>query len=138
MGNLLVNPGKHLILQASGSHHQHRAVLQGLSQCQRLKHSCCIQADFRVGGHEREVGIEPRRLFIIVPGTDLGVILHLFLSPAGDQTELGVHLIAVQSIHHLAASILQPAGPLNVVLLVKAGLELHQDKDLLAVFRRLN
>ena len=57
---------------------------------------------------------------------------------AGDQAELGVHLVAVQTVDDIAPRLFEPARPHDVVLLVKARLELHEHQHFLAVFGRLD
>ena len=56
----------------------------------------------------------------------------VFLPPY-HKRDLTVGLQAYQSIDHMAARLLQHSGPDDVVLLVKAGLQLHQHRHLLAV-----
>ena len=89
-------------------------------------------------GHHGQIRIKPGGFFIIVSCANLGEVFHLLPVHAGNQAQLGMHLVAVQAIDHVAARALQPAGPLDIVLLVKAGLELHQHQHILAVFRRLD
>ena len=47
---------------------------------------------------------------------------------------LGMNLVVLKAIEHLAARFLQPLGPVDVVLLVKAGAQLDEDGYVLAVF----
>ena len=53
---------------------------------------------------------------------------------AGDQADLGVHLVVLKAVDDLAAGLLHALGPVDVVLLVKAGAQLDQGGDVLAVF----
>ena len=62
----------------------------------------------------------------------------LAVHPAGDQRQLGMDLVIVEAVHHRAARILQLLGPVDVVLLVKAGAQFHHGHDLFAVFRRID
>ena len=54
---------------------------------------------------------------------------------AGDQGQLGMDFVIIKAIEHRAASFFQLFGPVDVVLLVKAGAQLHHGGNFLAVFR---
>ena len=125
-------------MQAFGRHQQLLRFFHGFSLGKGLKHRCGFQTDGAVRRHEGQVGVEPGSLFVVVAGVDLGEILGFSVFPAGHEAQLTVHLEAVQTINHLTARLLQPPGPLDVVLLVKAGLELHQRQHAFAVFRRFD
>ena len=56
---------------------------------------------------------------------------------SGDQAQLGVHLVLPESVENVTAGILQAMGHLDVVGLVKAGAQFHQNYDFLAVFSGL-
>ena len=55
--------------------------------------------------------------------------------PAGDQADLGVNLILLKAINHLAPGLLQPFRPVNVVLFIKPGTQLDQCGDIFTIFR---
>ena len=137
-GDLPVDQRQYPVLQAFGRHQQLLGVLHGLAHGQSLKYCGGLHSDSRVRRHQGQVCVKPRRLLVVVAGADLGVILGLPIGPAGDETQLAVDLIAVQPIDDLAAGLLQTAGPFDVVLLVKAGFQLHQHQNVFAVFRRLD
>ena len=63
-------------------------------------------------------------------------MLNAGLAAAGDEADLGVDLIVLKSVDDLAARLLQPLGPVDVVLLVEPGPQLDEHGDILAVFRR--
>ena len=57
--------------------------------------------------------------------------------PADDQRHLRVRLQAQEAVDDVDALAFQGAGPLDVALLVEAGLQLDQDRDLLALLAGL-
>ena len=88
-----------------------------------------------VGGHEGKVSVHPGGFLIIVPCADLGDVLDAAPLPPGDQADLGVDLIALRPVEKGAARLLQPLCPADVVLFVEPGAQLHQDGDILSIFR---
>ena len=89
-------------------------------------------------GEQAEVGVDARGLGIVVTGAEVGVVPHSSLLVAHDQATLAVDLQADDSVDDVHAGLLELAGPLDVVGLVEAGLELDQGGDLLAVLRGLH
>ena len=73
---------------------------------------------------------------MVISGAYLGDMLDAAPLPPGDETDLGVDLDPLKAVLHRAAGVLQPLGPRNIVLLVEAGPQLHEDGDVLAVLRR--
>ena len=55
-----------------------------------------------------------------------------------DEEQLAVHLVAGQAVDHMAAGLLQPLGPVDVVFLVEAGAQLHHAGDGLAPLGRVD
>ncbi len=51
---------------------------------------------------------------------------------ANDERGLRVRLVAHDAVHHPGSRLLESVGPVDVALLVEAGLELHEDRNLLA------
>ncbi len=96
-----------------------------------------IAAERRIAGEEGEVGIDLGGDRVIVAGAVMHVGAHLAGLAAHHHRDLGVGLEFDEAEHHLNAGALQIAGPLDVGLLVEAGLELHQRRHRLAGFRRL-
>ena len=124
-------------MQAVRRDEQAARLVHGFALRQRIEHSVGFLADVVVGGHQAQVGIQPRGLFVVVARADLRVIGDArFLHPR-NQAELGVHLVSVQPVDHAAARFFQPTAPLDVVFLVKARLQFDQHQHVLAVFRRL-
>ena len=116
---------------------RHQQVLDrihrfALIQC--AEHFGGFQTDFLGCGQERKVGVQAAGLFVVVAGADLGDEGNTLLRFAGDQAELGVDFQPFNAIHHMTAGTFQQAGPLDVVFLIKAGFQLHQNIHLLAVF----
>ena len=121
-------------LEAQGGHQHLVGLLGQLLDRQILEHAGGLLADVRVGGDEGQVGVQLAGLFVVVAGADLGDIgVALGVFP-GDEGQLGVDLVVVETVDHGAAGFLQLLGPVDVVLLVKAGPQLHQGHHLFAVF----
>ena len=53
---------------------------------------------------------------------------------AGDQADLGVHLVILKAVNDLAAGFFHAFGPVDVVLLVKARAQLDECGNVLTVF----
>src|SRR5699024_10165121 len=71
-------------------------------------------------------------------GPDLCNALKLLICLSCDQAKLGMYLIAVQAVNNLASGILQTAGPLDIIFLIKAGTELHKHNNFFSILRSLN
>jgi len=69
---------------------------------------------------------------VVVAGADVGVAAQGVALLADHQRQLAVGLQPDQAVDHMAAGLLQLAGPLDVGLLVEARLDLDQDQHLLA------
>ena len=113
---------------------QHRVCLarQAL-QGHVVKDGAGLLADLLSSRDEGQVGVQLACLFIIVAGADLRQVLILAVDAAGDKGQLGMDLVIVEAVEHSAARVLELLGPVDVVLLVKAGAQLDHRDDLLAV-----
>ena len=96
-----------------------------------------VVADGAVGGEEGQVGVDLGGDRMIVAGADVAVGDELAALAPHDQAELGVGLELDEAIHHLHAGAFQIARPVDVGLLVEAGLELDHGGDRLAGFGRV-
>ena len=115
--------------------HQHPVALLGeLLHGQIAEHLGGFLADALICRDEGIVGVELTGLFVVVAGTDLGDVGVAVGLLTGDEGELGVHLVVIEAVDHGAARIFQLLRPVDVVLLVKAGAQLHQRHHFLAVF----
>ena len=133
MDDLVVDHVEHAVLQAVRRDEQVLGVLDRLALGQRAEHGVRLAADVLVRRHQREIGVQAGGLLVVVARADLRDVLGLAVHAPRDQAELGVHLVAVQAVDDVAPGLLQPARPFDVVLLVKAGLELHEHEHVLAV-----
>ena len=87
-----------------------------------------------MGGHEHKVAVELGRLLVKVAGAQKRQARKRHALAIGELADLGVAFKALGAVDDGAAGFFQTLGPLDVVLLVKAGAELHEHRDLLAVF----
>ena len=114
---------------------QHLAVLGRAAVAgEEVEHLGDVGADPLVGGEEAEVGVEAGRLGVVVAGADMDVLAHPIALAAGDQDRLDVRLQAGDAVDDVDAGLLQRLGPVDVGLLVEAGLQLDHADRLLAAF----
>ena len=95
-----------------------------------------VLAVLLAAGQHAEIRVELCRAVIVVSGAEVHITADAVLLGAHHQGDLRVGLQAQEAVDHVAASLLKHLGPGNVVFLVKAGLQLHQHRDLLAVIGR--
>ncbi|MPM27703.1 hypothetical protein SDC9_74216 [bioreactor metagenome] len=132
--HLLVNHGQKRRLQPRRSHQQPLVSARGFRKQHVFKESGRIGTQLLVGRNQRKIGVNFAGLFVVIAGTYLGNPLETVFFKPGDEAQLGMHLKVLEAVNYLAARLLQPFGPFDVVLLVKAGPQLHDHGDLLAPF----
>ncbi len=98
-----------------------------------LEKLCRILSDRRIRGHQRQICVHRRRLFIVIPCSNLRDILDFIPVPVCNQTYLGVYLIIFETVDHAAAGFFHTFGPIDVVLLVEPCPQLYQYRDVLSV-----
>ena len=135
-GDLAVDEAQELVLHGKGRDQELAVRPVQVPDEHVLEEGHGVRADDRVRGQEAEVRVERGGLFVEVAGADVRHVAQAVLLLARDEAELGVALVLVRAVENAAAGFLQRARPFDVVLLVKAGAQLHQDRDVLAVFRR--
>ena len=92
-----------------------------------------VGGDLRVGGEQREVGVDARGLGVVVAGAQVGVAAQHAMLLADDQAGLTVGLEAVEAVHDVRPGLLELAGPFDVVEFVEARPQFDERGDLLAV-----
>ena len=107
MLDLLIDHGKHFVLKTSWCHKKMLHIFNGFSHCQCLEYSGRFRSDLRIRSHKRKVCIQTGCFFIIVSCSDLCIIFHISVFFLHDLAKLGVYLIAVQTVDHMTARILQ-------------------------------
>ena len=100
---------------------------------ERVEQLRVVGAELGTAREEADVGVEPRRLLVVVAGAEVHVAAQAVLVFANDEHRLGVHLLVGKAVDDVRARALQALGPLDVVLFVEARLELDDDGDLLLV-----
>ena len=119
--------------------YQHLVAFFGeLLHSQIAEHLGGFLADALVCGDEGIIRIQFAGFFVVVAGADLGDVGVALCALAGDEGQLGVHLVVLETVNHSTAGAFQLLGPVDVVLLVKAGAQLHQRYHFLAVFSSLH
>ena len=121
-------------LEAQRSHQHLVAFLGKLLHGQIAEHLGGFLADALVCGDEGIIGIQLAGFFVVVAGTDLGDVGVALCTLAGDEGQFGVHLVVLEAVDDSTAGAFQLLGPVDVILLVKAGAQLHQCYHFLAVF----
>ena len=134
-GNFPVNHLDHLALQAQRRYQQLFGILHQAADGQAVEHDGGIRADIPVGGHQGIVRIQTGSFFVVVPGSNLSKILHMVTNLAGDEQQLGMHLVFIQAVNHRTARFFQLFGPADIVFLVKPGPQLHHHQDVLPILR---
>ena len=95
-----------------------------------------VARDHRIGGEERQVGVDARGDRMIVAGADMDIGRKRAAFAAHHQRQLGVGLELDEAVDHLHAGAFEVARPADVGLLVEARLELDQRGHRLAGFGR--
>ena len=132
--NLAVQTAHDERLEAHGRHAQESVVAAQVAQRQVAEEQVGVLADTGMGGHEHKVTVELGRLLVKVAGAQKRQTGKRHALAIGELADLGVALKALGAVDNGAAGLFQTLGPLDVVLLVKAGAELHEYRDLFAVF----
>ena len=91
-----------------------------------------------VDREQAEVLVDARCLRVVVTGTDVVVRAQLVFFAANHLQQLAVCFQSNKAVHHVDTGLFELARPHDVVLLIKAGLDLNQRKHLLTGFCRLN
>ena len=120
-------------LQADRRHAQEAVIAAQVAQRQVAEEQVGVLADAGMGGHEHKVAVELGRLLVKVAGAQQRQACKRHALAIGELADLGVALKAFGAVDDGAACLFQTLGPLDVVLLVEAGAELHEHRDLFAV-----
>ena len=91
-----------------------------------------VAGDARIAGEQAEIGVEPGGADVVVAGADVDVAAQAGRFLANHQGELGVGLQAVHAEGDVSAGAFQFRGPVQIPLLVEAGLDLDDAGHLLA------
>ena len=134
--HLLVDVLQDLGLDLQRGHPQDVVVVRRVLQPHVAEELDGVASDGGVGGDERQVGVEPRRLLVVVAGAQLRDVLQPVVGLARDAADLRMHLVVAEAIDHLAAGLLEALRPFDVVAFVEPRAQLEQRRDLLAGFRR--
>ena len=95
-----------------------------------------IGADRRVGGQQTEIFVRAGRLGVVVAGPDVGVAAQAVAVVAHDEHALGVRLQPDEAVDDMDAGTFEHLRPGDVRLLVEAGLELDEHRNLHAALGR--
>ena len=132
--NLAVQAAHDERLEAHGRHAQEAVVAAQVAQRQVAEEQVSVLADAGMRGHEHKVAVELGRLLVKVAGTQKRQTGKRHALAIGELADLGMAFKALGAVDNGAAGLFQPLGPFDVVLLVKAGAELHEHCNLFAVF----
>ena len=133
-----IDDAVHLIQQdALEAQRGHQHLFTGLRQLldgEVLEDVGGLLTDAEVCRDEGIIGVKLAGLLVVVAGADLGDIAVALRAFLGDESQLGVDLVIFKAVEDGAPGFFQLLGPVDVVLLVKTGAQLHQRYDFLAVF----
>ena len=104
----------------------------------KTKKTANVAGQFVIGCKQTVIGIELRRLLVVVSRTDIGVKEGLALHPFFNQAKLGVHFQSGHAENDFDAFFHQSVGPVNVRLFIETGLQFHNCRHLLSVLRGVN
>ena len=93
----------------------------------------CFQSNLLVCGHQRYIRVLRGGSFVVIARSNLGIVSDGTLFFPGNQADLGVNLVLLESVDDSASGILQTLRPVNIVLLVKACAKLDKDRNVLPV-----
>ena len=99
-----------------------------------IEHPRDVVGDNRIGGKERQVGVDARRHRMIIAGADMHVGGKRRTFAADHQRKLGVGLQLDEPVDDLHAGAFEIARPADVGLLVEARLEFDHRGDRFAGF----
>ena len=136
LGNLTVDATHDEGLEAHGGNSQVGVLAVEVADLHVAEEPVGVLADARVSRHVGVVGVEGGGLLVVVAGAQLRDARDLAGAAIGDLADLGVNLEARRAVQHGAAGVLEALCPLDVVLLVEAGAQLHDDSHVDAVFSR--
>ena len=125
-------PRDHERLEACRRHAQQLVGAAEISQREVAEERVAVRANGGVGRHEHEVRVELGGLLVEVARSQAGDAADAGVVMVGNLADLRVALEALGAVDYGAAGILQALCPGDVVLLVKAGAQLHEDGDVLA------
>ena len=97
-----------------------------------------VGAEIGIAGKHAEVFVRRSGLRVVVAGAEVAVAADSVRLLANDQQDLGMGLEPDESVHDVCARLLEHPGPLDVRLLVEAGLQLDECDDLLSRLGRLD
>ena len=103
---------------------------------ERVEELRVVGSELGAAREEAQIGVEQRRLLVVVAGAEVHVAAQAVLVFAHDQQRLRVHLLIGEAVDDVRAGALEPLRPFDVVLFVEARLELDDDRDLLLVLGR--
>ncbi len=138
ISNLFVD---HIIQQATGVLRRHQQVVEAdrtIRVLNEVKDPAHLVGDARIGGKQRVVGVNARRLLVKVAGTDVGITHDIIPLFTGDEEQLGVDLQPRGREDHVYARFGQTARPVNVGLFIEACLQLYHHGDFLPVMGGMN
>ena len=122
--------------QAQGAHNQAVVASRPGVAREEVKKGGQVLSDLGAGGQDAQVGVEAAGLLIVIASTEVAVALEARRFLAQHEAGLAVGLEAGEAIDDVDASLLQATRPGDVGLLVEAGPQLDDGRDLLAPLRR--
>ena len=131
--DLRVDPSEDHRLDLQRRHPHDVVVVGGVLKPHVAEEFGCVSPERLVGGDERQIGVQLRRLLVVVAGAQLGDVLQPLVGLTRDAAYLRVHLEVAEAVDDVASRLFEALRPFDVVALVEAGAQLEQRGHLLAV-----
>ena len=121
------------VLHPDRRHDQTVPALRLRISGKHVEYSSCVFPEPLIAGENTAVCIQLGCRIIVVTGCKMHITADSRILTAHYQGNLAVGLQANQTVNNMAACFFQHFCPHNVVLLIKTGLQFHQNRNLLAV-----
>ena len=111
-------------------------LLRLAESCQVVEEVGDIRRDLLIRGEEPEVLVDPRVDRVVVAGADVRIAPKPVRVTPDDERRLRVDLHVRESVDDVHSRLLEPLRPVDVPILLEAGLELDEADGLLSRLRR--
>ena len=124
---------KETVFHPDRSHDQTIPAFRFRISGKHIKHCRRILSKTLIAGKNTTVCIQLRCRIIVVTGRQMHIAADAGFFSSDNQSDLAVCLKSYQAVDNMAACFFQHLRPDNVVLLIKSGLKLYQNRNLLAI-----
>ena len=130
-----VNHGLHAIPQGHWGHKESTEALLLPIACKVIKQLHQVLTNHWTTGEQAKICIKTRCFCVVISSANMSIAAYTLPFLAHDQGHFCVGLITQDPIDHMNTGSFQLACPLNVIIFIKARLQLHQRQHLFAMLR---